>query len=72
MAERCLGIVTKIDLIGNANASADAFLNILLNKVHPMGMGRIGIRCRTHTEQQDNVSFKEVRLLGSYPTNKSS
>ena len=38
----------------------DSLVRMLENKILPLGMGRIGIRCRTHTEMLNNVSFDDV------------
>lgn len=58
--DRSLGIITKIDLMSKQATSMDALLRLLRNEIHPLGMGRIGIRCRTHQEQKENVGFKTV------------
>jgi hypothetical protein len=54
---RCLGVVTKIDLMGK---NKEALRRLLKNEVVPLAMGRIGIRCRTQQEQIDNTSFTDV------------
>ncbi len=54
---RSLGIVTKVDLAGK---NKDALARLLQNQILPLGMGRVGIRCRTQQEQLDGVSFEEV------------
>ena len=55
--DRCLGVVTKVDLMGK---NKDALQRMLANEVLPLAMGRIGIRCRTQQEQLDGVGFDEV------------
>eukprot|EP00656_Telonema_subtile_P008933 TRINITY_DN14176_c0_g2_i1.p1 TRINITY_DN14176_c0_g2~~TRINITY_DN14176_c0_g2_i1.p1 ORF type:complete len:502 (+),score=159.20 TRINITY_DN14176_c0_g2_i1:83-1588(+) len=67
---RSLGIITKIDLMSKQSTSMDALLRLLRNEIHPLGMGRIGIRCRTHQEQSDNTEFstveeREARWIGN-------
>ena len=56
-ASRSLGVVTKIDLMGK---NKEALVNLLENKTFPLGYGRFGVRCRTHQEQLDGVSFAQV------------
>ena len=51
-SQRSLGIVTKVDLAGK---NKDALARLLQNQILPLGMGRVGIRCRTQQEQLDNV-----------------
>eukprot|EP00912_Choanoflagellata_sp_UC4_P001108 UC4_evm2s685 len=55
--DRCLGVVTKIDLVGK---DKQALHRLLSNRTLPLAMGRIGIRCRTQQEQLDGISFQEV------------
>ncbi len=58
--DRSLGIVTKIDLCAKNATSAEGLLRMLRNEVLPLGLGRIGIRCRTHQEQRENIDFPTV------------
>lgn len=58
--DRSLGIVTKIDLCSKNATNAAGLLRMLKNETLPLGLGRIGIRCRTNEEQKDNVDFDTV------------
>lgn len=52
--ERSIGVVTKVDLVGE---NKDALTRLLRNESYPVGLGRIGVRCRTHQEQLDGMSW---------------
>eukprot|EP00750_Incisomonas_marina_P030460 INCI7513.1.p2 GENE.INCI7513.1~~INCI7513.1.p2 ORF type:complete len:613 (-),score=100.21 INCI7513.1:2915-4753(-) len=52
--DRSIGVVTKVDLVGE---NKDALSRMLRNEVYPIGLGRVGVRCRTHQEQLDGMSW---------------
>ena len=56
--QRSTGIITKVDLVGN---NKDSLVNLLLgiNASFYAG-GRFGVRCRTQSEQLENIPFSEV------------
>jgi hypothetical protein len=58
--ERSLGVITKIDLCSKNATNSGGLLRMLRNETLALGLGRIGIRCRTHEEQKNNIDFETV------------
>ncbi|KNC51042.1 uncharacterized protein AMSG_12025 [Thecamonas trahens ATCC 50062] len=54
--DRSLGVLTKMDLI----KSRKHIHSILRNEDYPLGLGYVGVRCRSQKELEDGKSFDDV------------
>lgn len=53
---RSIGVLTKMDLL----KSRKHIVSILRNEDYPLGMGYVGVRCRTRKEYESGKTFKDV------------